>query len=59
MSATPMALFIAPFYTRDLGLSLAAVGTILMLARISDVITDPLIGQLSDRTRTRLGRRKP
>lgn len=59
MAATPMALFIVPFYTRDLGLSLAAVGTILMLARISDVLTDPLIGQLSDRTRTRLGRRKP
>jgi GPH family glycoside/pentoside/hexuronide:cation symporter len=59
MAATPMALFIAPFYTRNLGLSLAAVGTILMLARISDVVTDPLIGQLSDRTRTRLGRRKP
>jgi len=59
MAATPMALFIAPFYTRDLGLGLAAVGTILMLARISDVLTDPLIGQLSDRTRTRLGRRKP
>jgi Na+/melibiose symporter-like transporter len=59
MAATPMALFIAPFYTRDLGLSLAAVGTILMLARISDVVTDPLIGQMSDRTRTRLGRRKP
>lgn len=59
MAATPLALFIAPFYTRDLGLSLAAVGTILMLARISDVITDPLIGQLSDRTRTRIGRRKP
>jgi glycoside/pentoside/hexuronide:cation symporter, GPH family len=59
MAATPMALFIVPFYTRDLGLSLAAVGTILMLARISDVLTDPLIGQLSDRTRGRLGRRKP
>lgn len=59
MAATPMALFIAPFYARDLGLSLAVVGTILMLARISDVISDPLIGQLSDRTRTRFGRRKP
>ncbi len=59
MAATPMALFIAPFYSRDLGLSLAMVGTIMMLARISDVITDPLIGQLSDRTRTRWGRRKP
>ncbi|MFM7119575.1 MAG: MFS transporter [Gammaproteobacteria bacterium] len=59
MAATPMALFIAPFYSRDMGLSLAAVGTILMLARISDVFTDPLVGQLSDRTRTRWGRRKP
>jgi glycoside/pentoside/hexuronide:cation symporter, GPH family len=59
MAATPMALFIAPFYSRDMGLSLAAVGTILMLARLSDVATDPLVGQLSDRTRTRLGRRKP
>ena len=59
MAATPIALFITPFYSRDLGLSLAAIGTILMLARISDVITDPLVGQASDRTRTRFGRRKP
>lgn len=59
MAATPIALFITPFYARDVGLSLAAIGTILMLARISDVITDPLVGQASDRTRTRLGRRKP
>jgi Na+/melibiose symporter-like transporter len=59
MAATPIALFITPFYARDLGLSLAAIGTILMLARISDVITDPLVGQASDRTRTRFGRRKP
>jgi len=59
MAATPMALFIAPFYMGDMGLSVAAVGTILMLARLSDVATDPLIGQHSDRTRTRIGRRKP
>ena len=30
-----------------------------MVARISDVITDPLVGALSDRTRSRFGRRKP
>ncbi len=48
-----------PHYSGALGVSLGAVGTMLMLARISDVITDPLIGEASDRLRTRLGRRKP
>lgn len=55
----PVAVYIPPFYSSTLGLDLAAVGVILMLARISDVITDPLIGRLSDRTRTRWGRRRP
>lgn len=55
----PVAVYIPPFYSSTLGLDLAAVGLILMLARISDVITDPLIGRLSDRTHTRFGRRRP
>lgn len=55
----PVAVYIPPFYSGTLGLDLAAVGLILMLARFSDVITDPLIGRLSDRTRTRFGRRRP
>lgn len=55
----PIAIYIPPFYSGTLGLDLAAVGLVLMLARFSDVITDPLIGRLSDRTRTRLGRRRP
>ncbi len=59
MAAIPMAIFVPALYTRDLGLSLAAVGTILMVARLTDVVTDPLIGLLSDRTHTRFGRRKP
>ncbi|MCG8684356.1 MAG: MFS transporter [Desulfobacterales bacterium] len=39
--------------------SLTVFGVILMLGRILDAVTDPLIGYWSDRTRTRWGRRKP
>jgi Na+/melibiose symporter-like transporter len=38
---------------------MAAVGAVLLAARLWDVVTDPLIGVLSDRTPGRLGRRKP
>ncbi len=59
LAAVPVSLYLPFVYSRDLGLDLADVGLILMLARISDVVTDPLIGYLSDRTSTRLGKRKP
>ena len=55
----PLAIWIPAHYAGGLGISLATVGTILMLARFTDVITDPLMGELSDRWRTRFGRRKP
>ncbi|HEX7775577.1 MAG TPA: MFS transporter [Parvibaculum sp.] len=55
----PLAIYIPPFYSGTLGLNLGAVGFILMLARLSDVVTDPFIGRLSDRTHTRWGRRRP
>lgn len=55
----PVAIYIPPFYSGTLGLNLAVVGFVLMIARLSDVVTDPLIGWLSDRTQTRFGRRRP
>lgn len=55
----PIGIYIPAFYSGTLGLSLATVGFILMAARLSDVLTDPLIGLLSDKTRTRFGRRRP
>jgi Na+/melibiose symporter-like transporter len=59
LAVIPVSLYIPFFYSRDLGLSLTDIGLLLMVARITDVITDPLIGALSDRTKTRWGRRKP
>lgn len=54
----PLAIRIPAHYSGGLGISLALVGTILVVARFLDVVTDPLMGELSDRWRTRFGRRK-
>ena len=61
LAGLPLAVYLPVIYADadGFGLSLSAVGLILMLSRISDVFTDPLIGCLSDRWRTRWGRRKP
>lgn len=59
LAAIPVSLYLPFVYSRDLGLELTDIGLILMLARLTDVVTDPLIGYLSDRTRTRFGKRKP
>lgn len=54
-----LVVYLAPFYASEMGLELAAVGGIFFLARMFDAISDPLIGNLSDQTRSRLGKRKP
>lgn len=59
VAALPMALFVPAFYSDDLGVPLAAVGGAIAASRLLDVVTDPLIGTLSDRLRLPLGRRKP
>ncbi len=46
------------FYAQVLGLSLTAVGGILLVARLWDMVTDPVVGYLSDRTPASWGRRK-
>jgi Na+/melibiose symporter-like transporter len=59
LAIMPMSIWLSRFYTGDMGLSLSAVANIMLLARLFDVFTDPLVGHLSDHTRTRWGRRKP
>lgn len=55
----PLAVYLPPYYAQELGLGLTTVGAIFMLTQVWGAITDPVIGALSDRTRTRFGRRKP
>ncbi len=47
------------FMTDSLGLSMALAGTLVVASRIYDAILDPVVGVLSDRTRTRFGRYRP
>lgn len=53
----PMYVFLPGFYGERLGL--ASVGVALLVARLWDVVTDPVIGALGDRIHTRWGRRRP
>lgn len=53
----PLYLILPTFYAADRGLGLAAVGATLLLARLFDALTDPLIGEASDRLRRRLPRK--
>ena len=55
----PLNVYLPSLYTAGLGLSLSTVGLVLLAVRLGDVVTDPLVGALSDRTRGRFGRRRP
>ncbi len=59
MSIFPVIVFIPRYYTNDVGISVGLIGTILLASRIFDMMTDPLMGYISDHTRSRWGRRKP
>jgi len=58
MAAIIIGFFQALFLTTVAGLSPGAVGIILLLGRVWDAITDPWMGVISDRTRSRFGRRR-
>lgn len=51
--------FMVFFYTDVFGLTAAAAGTLMLVVRISDAFTDPIMGGISDRTNTRWGRYRP
>ncbi|HZF43033.1 MAG TPA: MFS transporter [Sphingomonadaceae bacterium] len=55
----PIGAYLPPFYAAATGMDLATLGAVFMLARLGDLLIDPAMGALSDRTRSRWGRRKP
>ncbi|MBA6413477.1 MFS transporter [Parahaliea sp. F7430] len=52
-------MFVLLFYTQVLGLSGTVTGLVIALSLVWDGISDPLVGLLSDRLRSRWGRRHP
>lgn len=47
------------FFTNVFGLSFADAAVLMLVARLFDVVTDPLMGSLADRTRSRFGTFRP
>lgn len=56
--AFPFYVLVPEFYTREIGIPIAAVGLALLVVRIVDALTDPLAGALADWTRPAFGRRR-
>lgn len=51
--------FLFIFYTDVFGLSAAAVGTMMLVTRLIDAFSDPIMGAIADRTQTKYGRFRP
>ena len=56
--AMPIAIYLPPLYSGSLGLTLATVGMIFTLARVWDLVTDPIMGIVIDRYSSRWGQYK-
>jgi len=58
MLLLPPYVLLPVFYSQNMGLALHLVGYVVVACRLLDAVTDPVIGFLSDRTRSRFGRRR-
>lgn len=55
----PIFVYLPRFYTDTLGVSLTTMGSLFLLGRLFDAVSDPVVGAWSDRLRSRWGRRRP
>lgn len=51
--------YLPKVFADETGVSLTALGFIILFTRIWDAVIDPVIGMLSDKTQSKWGRRKP
>jgi GPH family glycoside/pentoside/hexuronide:cation symporter len=59
IKSTAFSTYLLLYFNQVLGVSAAIVSTAIALTLLVDAIADPVIGRISDRTRSRLGRRHP
>lgn len=59
ITANILAFFLLLFFTNVAGIKPAFAGSILLVGKVWDAINDPIVGVLSDRTRSKWGRRLP
>jgi glycoside/pentoside/hexuronide:cation symporter, GPH family len=59
ITANLLGFFLLPFLTSVAGLNPGIAGILLAVSKIWDAINDPIVGVLTDRTRSRWGRRRP
>ncbi len=51
--------FLTAFYTDTVGIGVAAIGTMMLLARIFDGVTDLIMGAIVDKTKSKYGKARP
>jgi glycoside/pentoside/hexuronide:cation symporter, GPH family len=54
----PLTVYLPAIYAQHFGLSLSVLGLIFLLEKLWGTLADPIVGALSDRSRSRFGRRK-
>lgn len=54
----PLNSFLPTFYAQESGIGLTQLGAVFFLARLFDMLLNPIVGVLSDNTRIRFGRRR-
>ena len=59
LSWNMVAAYLIIYYTDVAGIPIAAVGTLVLLARIFDALVDPVAGIIVDRTKTSMGKARP